>query len=148
MEKLVSERFRNSCSNDFLLAFYNQLWSPDGKKILYFVEKGDNKDQIWTMNFDGGNQKMLTNKIGYNYYPSWTADGKQIIFSKNRDGEEDIIYSMKADGTKPKRFLKTNSNYAKLSPKGKKVAYIAGKFQDTKIIVADIDGKNEITITP
>ncbi len=82
-------------TTDNTLAFYNPIWSPDGKKIVYYVEKGDNKDQIWTMNADGSDQKLLTNNIGHNFYPSWSADGKQIIFCSNRDGEAQVIYSMK-----------------------------------------------------
>jgi len=54
---------------------------------------------------------------------------------------------MNADGSNVKRLLKTNSFYARLSPDGKHIAYIAGKFPSNNIFIADPDGTNEINIT-
>lgn len=138
---------QQNLTNDDTLAFYSPLWSPDGKRIVYYTERGDDKDQIWTMNADGSDKKLLTNNIGHNFYPSWSADGKRIIFTSDRDGEKEVIYSMKADGTDVKRLLKTNSFYAKISPDGKKIAFISGKFPSNNIFVANADGSNEKNLT-
>jgi TolB protein len=135
-------------TNDDTLAFYNPLWSPDGKKIVYYTEKGDNKDQIWTMNADGSDQKLLTADLGHNFYPSWSADSRQVIFSSKRDGEETMIYSINADGTGLKKLIATpNCVYARISPDGKQIAFISGKFPETYIFIADADGSHPIKIT-
>ncbi|MET0754340.1 MAG: hypothetical protein ABWZ66_13240 [Pyrinomonadaceae bacterium] len=134
-------------TNDNTLAFYNPVWSPDGKKIVYYVEKGDNKDQIWVMNADGSNQTLLTGNVGHNFYPSWSADGKQIIFCSNRDGEQ-MIYTMNPDGTNIKRFEAIKSRYARFSPNGRKIVFVAGNFPNTSIVVADANGANQVKIMP
>ena len=133
-------------TNDNTIAFYDPVWSPDGKQIVYYTEKGDNKDQIWVMNADGSNQRLLTNNVGHNFYPSWSADGKRIIFTSDRDGEKEVIYSMKTDGTDIRRLMKTNSAYAKISPDGKRVVFISGKFPKTGISVVNLDGTNEVSL--
>jgi len=134
-------------TNDPSLAFYNPSWSPDGKRIVYYVEKGDQKDQVWVMNSDGSDPTLLTGGVGHNFYPSWSADGGQIIFSSDRDGGERAIWTMNPDGTKIRRLDAVPSFYARYSPDGKKIVYIAGKFPKTAIVVANADGSNPVTIT-
>ena len=135
-------------TNDDTLAFYDPVWSPNGKKIVYYVERGDKKDQIWSMNADGSEKTLLTNNIGHNFFPSWSADGKRIIFCSVRDGEEQVIYSMKSDGSDLKRLLTPSSSYARISPNGKKIAYITGRFPSTTIYVANADGSDPLKVTP
>lgn len=72
------------------------------------------------MNSDGTDQKLLTNNLGHNFYPSWTADGKRIIFNSNRDGEDEVAYSMNPDGSDIRRLMKGNSSRTVPSPSGKK----------------------------
>ncbi len=138
----------SALTNDKTVAFYSPVWSPDSRALVYYTDKEDKKDQIWSMNADGTGKKLLTNNIGHNFYPSWTSDGKRIIFCSNRDGEEQVIYSMNADGSDIKRLMTANSSYARMSPNGKMIAFIAGRFPATAIYVAGADGSNPVKITP
>ncbi len=126
------------------IAFYNPVWSPDGKRLVYYVERGDNKDQIWSMNADGSDQKLLTANIGHNFYPSWSADGKRIFFTSNRNGKQEM-FSMNADGSDVKP-MGIESFYVRQSPDGKHLLYTGGKFPNMNLFVANSDGTNAIKI--
>ena len=72
-------------------------WSPDGKRITYTCESGDNQD-ICIMNDDGSNQINITNHPANDYASTWAPDGKYILFTSDRTGNNDI-YRMKSDGS-------------------------------------------------
>jgi TolB protein len=132
------------------LACFNPMWSPDGRKIVYYSERGDRRDQVWIMKADGSQQTLLTGGIGHNIYPSFSADGRRILFSSsNRDGgnasyvEGSYLYIMDADGSNLKPLSHIQSFFARFSPDGRRLAFIAGKFPESKIYLADADGGNQ-----
>lgn len=132
------------------LACFNPMWSPDGRRIVYYSEKGDRRDQVWIMKADGSQQTLLTGGIGHNIFPSFSPDGRRILFSSsNRDGgsasyvEGSYLYVMDADGSNLKALSHIQSFFARFSPDGRKLAFIAGKFPASKIYLADADGGNQ-----
>lgn len=141
-------------TKDSAIAFYNPQFSPDGKRIVYYSEKGDKKDQIWVMNPDGSNQILLTNHIGHNIFPSFLPDGKKIVFaSSNRETKSDgtvlegnYLYTINSDGSNLTKIPGINSYFAQFSPDGKKIAYIAGKFPETAIYIANADGSGAMKV--
>jgi TolB protein len=142
-------------TNDPLIGYYNPQISPDGKQIVYYTEKGDSKDQVWTMNIDGSDKKLLTANIGHNIFPGWSADSKEIIFaSSKRDTDSagsyvdgSYLYLIRADGTGLRKLGSINSFFARLSPDGKRLAYISGRFPTSDIYIANADGSNPVQIT-
>lgn len=66
-------------------------WSPDGKKILYTVfasrdsqpmyQKIKSRAQIWVMNADGKNKKLI---VADGEYANWSPNGKKIIYRSFR----------------------------------------------------------------
>jgi len=79
---------------------YNPVWKSKGDKIVYYLEKGDNRDQIYLTNESGSFHRNLTaDTATHNFYPFWMNN--KIIFTKSRAG----LYSINEDGTEKVSFL-------------------------------------------
>ncbi len=56
-------------------------YSPDGRRIAYFSNRGGaEREGIWVMDADGGNPIKLVEDNYTNVFPRWTADGQQLMF--------------------------------------------------------------------
>jgi Tol biopolymer transport system component len=61
---------------------YNPVWATEGNKIVYYLEKGDNRDQIYLTDENGSFHSNLTADTStHNYFPGWF--GKQIIYTNH-----------------------------------------------------------------
>jgi len=146
-------------------------FSPDGTKIVWRAwypetdaEKAQWKDcmeknyilafplDLWVMNADGSNKKMILHNGATNFAPSWHPDGKRIIFSSNQDDwHQDIkqyghnfeLYLINSDGTGLERitYNSTFDSFPMFSPDGKKLAWASNrtpeKPRQTDIYIAD-----------
>ena len=57
-------------------------FSPDGKKVLYYSDAGGNNYEIWSVNTDGSDRKMLITDPDHALcYPQWSPDGQRIAYS-------------------------------------------------------------------
>ncbi len=55
-------------------------WSPDGKRLLFYSNRGGDWD-IWTMNPNGGELTQITHTPDHDeIFPDWSPDGTHIIF--------------------------------------------------------------------
>ena len=62
---------------------YDPNWCPDSKKIVYYLEKGDDHDQIWLTDINGSFYTNLTSDTTtHNYFPSW-FDKKTILYTQS-----------------------------------------------------------------
>ncbi|WP_051362338.1 PD40 domain-containing protein [Solimonas soli] len=71
-------------------------WSPDGRSIAFTSDRSGTP-QIWLMNADGSEQRMLTRE-GQNMRPRWSPDGKSIAHVSSRDGQLYIALSRISTG--------------------------------------------------
>jgi Tol biopolymer transport system component len=127
---------------------YNPAWSPDGKRITYYAERGDRKDQVWVMNADGSEAKLLTGGVGHNIFPAFSSDGSRVLFATQREGDDWFkIYSLKIDGTDLQKLCDQQASFARPSPDGKKIAFIAGRFPENAIYVMNTDGTGVVRLT-
>lgn len=73
---------------------FNPLWTPDGKKILFFSRSPEGLASHFIMNADGSGRKQLTN-IGEMFVsektvpmpsekPIWSNDGKYLVYESDR----------------------------------------------------------------
>ena len=146
-------------------------FSPDGKRIVWRAwhpqtekEKGVWRDcmeknyivavplDIWVMEADGSNKRLLLRNGATNWAPSWHPDGKRIIFSSNMDdwrpeigkyGGNFEIYLMNDDGTGMERITHNSvfDSFPMFSPDGKRLVFASNrnplKPRATDIFIAD-----------
>jgi len=146
-------------------------FSPDGKKIVWrawYPETGDEKVMwktcmennyiipmpldLWIMDSEGSNKKMILKNGATNFCPSWHPDGKRLIFSSNMDdwkedskvfGHNFELYLINSDGTGLERitYNKVFDGFPMFSPNGKKLAFASNRNPEkpraTDIFIAD-----------
>jgi Tol biopolymer transport system component/tRNA A-37 threonylcarbamoyl transferase component Bud32 len=102
-------------------------FSPDGSRIVYCTV-GDTSENLWIMNADGTNRRMLTSDSYRNRGPQWSPRGDEILFYSDRAGHYDE-WTIHPDGsglraltTSPTLHMQNGA----WSPDGKKI--LAGRF--------------------
>lgn len=64
-------------------------WAPDGKRLVFQSTRGDLKcDQIFTMNADGSNQRMVSTGKGRTTCGYFLSDNKHIVYGSTHEGGE------------------------------------------------------------
>ncbi|MDF0716273.1 S9 family peptidase [Muricauda sp. 334s03] len=76
--------------------------SPDGSKIIYVrnfkdVMTDKNLSNLWTINFDGTNNRPLTTGNHNDFAPRWSHDGSKIVFKSNMADDKMKLYLMWLD---------------------------------------------------
>lgn len=69
--------------------------SPDGSKVIYVrnfkdVMTDKNLSNLWIVNFDGTQNRPLTNGNQNDRYPRWSNDGSKIIYLSNKSGKTEL----------------------------------------------------------
>jgi len=173
---LKSEKFQKlPNTEDFGIMGFD--WSKDGKKICFMGKKQREKTyNLYTMDFDGENQKKITN-FDHDYawspnYPRWSPDSKKITFEgpnlsktvrpdwAKTDLHPGTLYVINSDGTGMKRLFEVSGEEdkwvggrtASWSPDGKKIVFASSKTGENKnhiyICNADGAGIRQITDSP
>src|SRR5215210_1524353 len=84
-------------------------WSPDGRKIAFVRSRwGEGeKSDIYIMNADGSNQKLITHERSIpgppkeDKHPAFSPDGRRIVFHRGRGTLTYDIYKINVDGSNP-----------------------------------------------
>ena len=115
---------------------YSPVWAPEGDQIVYFFEKGDNRDQIWLTDSKGSFHTNLTNDTTtHNFYPSW-IDKNTIVYTWSPNN----IMTMKTDGTNKQKIEGVNSFLVRYNPATKKAVYVT-QSPDSKLMLYDWEKK-------
>lgn len=119
---------------------YNPVWNPKNNKIVYYLEKGDNHDQIYLTDAEGSFHTNLTNdKSTHNFYPSW-LDEHTIIYTQAPES----IMTMKEDGSNPQKIEGISAFQASFNARSGKIAYVD---KDSNIMLYDWKNKtNEVIL--
>src|SRR5688572_11284986 len=139
-------------------------FSPDGRRLI-FQSKRDNLgcDQIFTMNADGSNVKMVSTGEGRTTCSYFLNGGRNILYASTHGGKKECppnpdfsqgyvwavygdydIYTATPDG-KNLRQMTTTPGYdaeATVSPNGKKIVFTSERDGDLDIYSMDASGRN------
>ena len=144
-------------------------FSFDGKKLI-FQSKRDERpcDQIYTMNIDGSNVKMVSNGEGRTTCSYFFKNGKKILYGSTHLGAKECppnpdfskgyvwaiyptydIFTANADGSNIKPLTKTAGYDAEatMSPDGKKIIFTSMRDGDLDLYIMDTKGKNVKRLT-
>jgi Tol biopolymer transport system component len=61
--------------------------SPGGQQIAF-----DLLGDIYTMPFEGGKAKQLTDGMAFGAHPRYSPDGENLLFTSDRDGSDEVWY--------------------------------------------------------
>ncbi len=143
-------------------------FSHDGKKLIFqSAAKGDGCDQIFSMNLDGSDKKMLSNGEGKTTCSYFTPDKKSIVYASTFKADAKCppkpdmskgyvwslypgfdIFKANLDGSNPKP-LTTTARYdaeATIRPDGK-IVFTSLRDGDLDIYTMDKNGKNVKKLT-
>jgi TolB protein len=119
-----------------------------GSKIYFVSDRTGNKE-IWSMDYDGSNQKPMTNYKSISKQPVVSKDGKMFAFDTLvKDTWQVMIHS--AETGKKLPFYNPVSSTIEtpdFTPDGKRVLYSASLNGYVNICIADLNGGNMTQLT-
>jgi len=140
----------------------------DGKLIFQSTDGDLLCDQIFTMNIDGSDKKMVSNGNGRTTCSYFLPGDTKIIYASTQLAGKDCppppdrskgyvwelydsfnIFSANADGSDVKQLTFTDGYDAEatVSPKGDKIVFTSTRDGDPEIYVMNIDGSNQTRLT-
>ena len=121
-------------------------WSPDGSRIAFIVNDGDN--EIFVMNANGSGITQLTFNTADDQGPTWSADGTRIGFNSNSTGVYQI-YTISPTGGSPTALTSdAGGNFTpSWSPNGSKIAFTSIRDGHNEIYVMNPDGTGQTRLT-
>jgi TolB protein len=144
-------------------------FSPDGSKLIFqSTRDGRACDQIYTMNIDGSNVKMVSTGKGRTTCSYFFQSGKRITYSSTHLANAECpprpdyskgyvwaiypgydLFSAAPDGSDVKQITKTPGYDAEavISPNGKRIAFTSMRDGDLDIYTMDLDGRNVKRLT-
>lgn len=144
-------------------------FSGDGRELIYQSTHGDLRcDQIFVMNADGGEKRMVSTGFGRTTCAYFFPDRSRIIYASTHLGGRSCppkpshaggyvwpvystfdIFSAKPDGTDLHRLTDTRGYDAEgtISPDGTKIVFTSVRDGDLDIYVMNADGSDPTRLT-
>jgi Tol biopolymer transport system component len=132
----VSTRKTKQITRSGTFKSYSPVWAPRGDYIVYYLEKGDNRDQIYFTDANGSFHTNLTSDTStHNYYPSW-MDDTTILFTRSPNH----IMTMNLNGSGLKEIEGIHSFSAQYNSASRRISYMTPR-PDNKLMLYDCQKK-------
>ena len=120
-------------------------WSPDGKKVTFVgrspeIIGGAYWLQVFVIDADGSNLKMITHSPNSTFVPKWSADGASIAFVVEFHGTRANVFEVSAAGGNLKRITAGPKfdGWPAYSPDGTKLAFESNRNGNYEIYVMNL----------
>ena len=164
---------RQLLSNIRQLTFGGQnaeaYWSPDGSKLVFQSTRGDAScDQIYVMNADGSDQRMVSTGKGVTTCGYFLPDGKSIVYASTHLADDGCpprpdrskgyvwpvhagydIFRTDVNGSAPVRLTEAEGYDAEATVNWKqgKIVYTSVSSGDLDLWSMDLDGSNKTRLS-
>ena len=125
------------------------IFSPDGSEII-FVRDNYAQPQLYRMDLNGGNQRPVTGRSGYEFSPSFSPDGAYLAFSGDREGHGLDIFLLDWKNPNDEKVIaarRSHDTTPAFSPDGKRMAFIATGDGNQEIYLMNSDGSGQFRLT-
>jgi TolB protein len=141
-----SKKIAREFAGDILQQFGQK--SLAGSKIYFVSDRTGNKE-IWSMDYDGSNQKQMTNYKSISKQPIVSADGRMFAFNTLVKDTWQIMVHSAETGKKLPFYNPVSSTIETpdFTPDGKHVLYSASLNGYVNICIADANGGNMTQLT-
>lgn len=113
-----------------------------------FVSDRTGSKEVWIMDYDGANQRRITNENALTLTPDFSPDGQKLVYTSFRRGTSDLYVIPKEGGGRILLDTKLNLNTSPAySPDGRKIAFVGAVRGNPDIYVMDADGTNVRRLT-
>ena len=114
-----------------------------GSKI-YFVSNRTGNQEIWSMDYDGRNQKAMTNYKNLTLTPAVSPDASKLAFTSYFLGNPRIfIHSLETNRRLTFYNQEASMNATpSFAPDGEKIVFASSASGHSQIYISDLDGRN------
>ena len=118
----------------------------DGR--IAFRSKVSTDFEIFVMNADGTEVRLLTENYDWDFDPAWSPDGERIAFHSVGD-EDSEIFVINADGSEMRQLTDNDDRDfdPAWSPDGERIAFASDSDGDWEIFVMNADGTEARQLT-
>ena len=113
------------------------IWSPGSDQIAYYINSGDNQNQLRKVSGNGG-ESVLVSNFPSNFIPRCWGEDDSIVFVENSN----TLYKMSASGGPFKKMYNGDTTLCKVAGTLTSVYNIPG--EDALILTVDSDKGNMI----
>jgi TolB protein len=130
------------------------VWSREAKAIAFHTNRRGGYPQIFLMNADGSDQRLLAdagvNEMGEQLgaaFPSWSPDGDRICFSNRLRPSEIFIVDTVGGRITNLTLNSADDSYCNWSPRGDKIVFVSTRDGNEEIYVMNADGSDPVRLT-
>ena len=111
-------------------------------RIVFAAEVGKNKKEIYLCDFDGGNITKLTNNNTLSIEPSWHPNGRAILYNQFLVSSTPLVEYDLVNNRSRALVRQNGLNSGRISPDGKKIAFVVSVGNQMDLYVRDVEGGN------